>query len=153
MKKTAAQLEREITEELTQPTLGKGAKLSEFVSNVSKIAARRQKRLHQALLVYQAIIVTDSRGRKTLLIQSGEMSNPEEGKHRVTKYLEDGPEGHLTRTSVTKLAQDLSRDLSPVKIEPASEQRVMDWMSTPTFTEGSEHVYEMQRRNERGRNQ
>lgn len=149
-KKTAAQLDREIAEELAQPKLGKDTPLSDFAASVSKIAARRQKRMHQALLRHQAIIVTDSRGRRTLLIQSGEMSNPKEGSFRVTKYLEDGPEGHVTRTSIMRLAQDLSRDEAPVKIEPASEQRVMDWMSTPTFTEGSQRVFEMQKRNERG---
>ena len=122
--------------------------LADFAANVSKVAARRQKRLHQALLKHQAIIVTGSGGRKTLLIQSGEMSNPEEGKHRVTEYLEDGPEGHMTRTSITRLAQDLSRDLSPVKIEPASEQRVMEWMGTETFHSGSQKVFEMQKRNQ-----
>ena len=147
-KKTAAQLDAEIAEVLATPQLGKGS-LSAFVESVGRVAARRQKRLHQALLAHQALIVTDSGGRRTLLIQSGEMSNPEEGKHRVTKYLEDGPEGHVTRTSITRLAQDLSRDLGPVKIEPASEARVMAWMGTKEFEEGSARVFEMQRRNRR----
>ena len=147
-RKTAAQLDAEIAEVIATPRLGKGS-LSEFAASVGRVAARRQKRLHQALLAHQALIVTDGHGRKTLLIQSGEMSNPEEGTHRVTKYLEDGPEGHVTRTSITRLAQDLSRDLAPEKIEPASEARVMAWMGTKEFAEGSQRVFEMQRRNRR----
>lgn len=146
--KTAAQLEREIADELASPRIDTGS-LGEFSASVGQVAARRQKRLHQALLKHQAILVTGSQGRRTLLIQSGEMSNPEDGKFRVTQYLDDGPEGHMTRSSITRLAQDLSRDLAPVKIEPMSEARVMDWMSTPKFIKGSEHVFEMQRRNAR----
>lgn len=72
-----------------------------------------------------------------------------EGSHRVTKLLKDGPEGHVTRKSITRLAQDLSRDLAPERIEPADEERVMAWVTTPEYVEGSEHVLEMQRRNRR----
>lgn len=68
----------------------------------------------------------------------------------MTKLLPDGPEGHITRRSITRLAQDLSRDLAPERIEPASEDQVMAWVSTPEYVEGSEHVLEMQRRNRRG---
>lgn len=122
----------------------------EFSGRVSREGKTRQKRLHQALLRHPALIVTDRRGRRTLLISSGEMSNPSEGAHRVTKLLPDGPEGHVTRTSVLRLAQDLSRDLAPDRIEPADEARVLAWISTPEYVEGSERVLEMQRRNRRG---
>jgi hypothetical protein len=78
------------------------------------------------------------------------MSNPAEGSHRVTKLLPDGPEGHITRRSITRLAQDLARDLAPERIEPASEERVAAWVSTPEYAEGAERVFEMQQRNRRG---
>lgn len=154
MRKTRAQLDAEIKEALLQPISREPAAASEslveFSERVSRELKRRQKRLHQALLRYPALITTDRRGRQTLLISSGEMSNPEEGPHRVTKLLRDGPEGHITRKSIMRLAQDLSRDLSPEIIEPASEEQVMAWVSTPEYVKGSQHVLEMQRHNRRG---
>lgn len=151
MARNRAQLESEIREALRRPIprddLSRSGSLSEFATHVQRTSKLRQKRLHQALLRYPALIVTDRRGRETLLISSGEMSNPEEGAHRVTKFLRDGPEGHVTRRSIARLAQDLSRDLAPERIEPASDEQVMAWMSTPEYVEGSERVLEMQRRN------
>lgn len=154
MEKSRAQLDAEIAEALRRP-LSRGPRppsesLTEFSERVSKESAHRQKRLHQALLRHPAVIVTDRRGRQTLLITSGEMSNPAEGSHRVTKLLPDGPEGHITRRSITRLAQDLARDLAPERIEPASEERVAAWVSTPEYAEGAERVFEMQQRNRRG---
>lgn len=153
MAKSRAQLDAEIREALLRP-ISSGPRspkesLRAMVERVSRESKSRQKRLHQALLRYPALIVTDSRGRRTLLISSGEMSNPEEGNHRVTMLLPDGPQGHITRRSITRLAQDLSRDLAPNRIEPASEDQVMAWVSTPEYLEGSERVLEMQRRNRR----
>jgi len=154
MAKSRAVLEAEIREILRRPILRGGPKdpsepLREYVQRVSTQSKLRQKRLHQALIHYPAIVVTDSRGRQTLLISSGEMSNPEDGAYRVTKLLKDGPEGHVTRRSILRLAQDLSRDLSPDRIEPVTEDQVMAWVSTPEYVEGSERVMEMQRRNRR----
>jgi hypothetical protein len=148
MRKTPAQLDREIAESLAKTT---APIANEDLFTRSTIDSnRRQKAMHQALLTWNAFIVTGPRGRRTLLIQSGEMSNPEEGPHRVTMFLADGPEGHISRKSLTRLAQDLSRDLFPSKIEAATEDQVMRWMSTPEYIEGSERVLEMQRRNRRG---
>jgi hypothetical protein len=107
--------------------------------------------LHRALLAHQALIVTDGRGTETLLLRTGEMSNPSEGAHRVSLFQHDGPVGHITRKSVTALAQDLSRDLMPHSVEPASEAEAMSWMSTPEFERGVERVLEVQRANERKR--
>lgn len=153
MKRSRAQFERDIREALARPIsrgpIGKGESLAAFARRVENEAKARQKRLHQALLRHPALFVTDRRGRKTLLILSGEMSNPDEGKFRITKLLRDGPEGHVTRASITRLAQDLSRDLSPDRIEPASEDDVTSWVTTPEYVEGSERVLEMQRRNRR----
>lgn len=149
-KKTRAELDADIATALARPLprLSSKGSFSEHVQQVGQRSKLRQKALHQALLKHQALIVTDESGRRTLLIRSGEMSNPEEGAHRVTQYLEDGPLGHIARKSITRIAQDLSRDLAPVKIEPASEARVMGWMSTPAYEEGLARVLEMQRRNE-----
>ena len=147
-RKTPAQLDREIAESLAKTSVPV-AKEDLFTRSTID-SNRRQKAMHQALLTWPALIVTGPRGRRTLLIQLGEMSNPEEGSHRVTMFLPDGPEGHIARKSITRLAQDLSRDLFPSKIEPASEDQVMRWMSTPAYIEGAEHVLEMQRRNRRG---
>ena len=154
MAKSRAQLDAEIREALRRPLTSRDPKvpkesLRELSERVSRESKLRQKRLHQALLRHPALIVTDSHGRRTLLISSGEMSNPEEGSHRVTMLLPDGPQGHITRTSITRLAQDLSRDLWPHRIEPADDAQVMAWVSTPEYVEGSERVLEMQRRNRR----
>jgi len=154
MAKSRAQLDAEIRESLSKPisTRTPGTpkeSLREMVERVSRESKSRQKRLHQALLRHPALIVTDPHGRKTLLIYSGEMSNPEEGEHRVTMLLPDGPQGHITRKSIMRLAQDLSRDLMPNRIEPVDEDRVMAWISTPEYNEGSERVLETQRRNRR----
>lgn len=153
MPKPRAQLDMEIAKALQRPIprtqIKPSESLRDFSERVVQVSKLRQKRLHQALLRHPALVVTDQRGRQTLLISSGEMSNPEEGTHRVTKLLRDGPEGHVTRKSITRLAQDLSRDLAPERIEPVSEDQVMDWVSTPEYVEGSERVMEMQRRNRR----
>jgi hypothetical protein len=156
MSKSRTQLEADIAAALRRPITHDPIKPSESLrsfserfSQVSKLRKLRQKRLHQALLRHPALVVTDRRGRQTLLISSGEMSNPEEGAHRVTKLLKDGPEGHVTRNTITSLARELSRDLAPERIEPASEERVMEWVTTPEYVEGSERVLEMQRRNRR----
>jgi len=151
-KKKRAELDAEIDEILRQPIsrgpIAASESLIEFSERVGRDARARQKRLHQALLRYPAVIVTDRRGRRTLLISSGEMSHPEEGAHRVTRLGPDGPEGHTTRKTITRLAQDLSRDLAPDRIEPASEAAVMAWVSTPEYAEGAERVLEVQRHNQ-----
>lgn len=153
------QLERDIAACLAEPEplgrpisqgpIGRGESLLEFSERVSREAKARQKRLHQAMLRHQALIVTDPRGRTTLLIVSGEMSHPEEGAYRATMLLRDGPEGHITRPTLTRLAQDLARDLFPDYIRPASEEDVAAWVTTPEYIDGSERVLEMQRRNRR----
>ena len=153
MPKSRAQLDAEIREALRRP-LSRGPasskeSLRDFAERVARESKARQKRMHQALLRYPALIVTDSRGRQTLLIISSEMSNPEEGPHRVTMFLPDGPQGHITRKSILRLAEDLSRDLAPNHIEPADDEQVNAWVSTPEYVEGSERVFEMQRRNQR----
>lgn len=153
MPKSRAQLDAEVVAALrrsiTHAPIKPSESLRDFTERVSQVSKLRQKRLHQALLRHPALVVTDRRGRQTLLISSGEMSNPEEGSHRVTKLLRDGPEGHVTRKSITSLAQELSRDLAPERIEPASEELVMEWVTTPEYIEGSERVLEMQQRNRR----
>lgn len=152
--KTKAQLEREIKEALElaspiSPSIKES--LRGYSEGVGKRAKLRQKLLHKAMLEHQALIVTRSDGKRVLVIQSGEMSNPSEGTFRATEYWSDGPRGHTTRKSLTRLAQDLASDLSPKKIEPASEEDVMRWMGTREFDEGTKRVLEMQRFNERGR--
>lgn len=152
-KKSPARLDAEIEAALRAPLsrgpIASSESLLDFSERVSRERKKRQKRLHQALLRHPALIVTDRRGRRTLLILSGEMSNPEEGAHRVTKLLEDGPEGHITRRTIAHLARDLAGDLTPDRIEPADDDRVTAWVSTPQYIEGSERVLEMQRRNRR----
>jgi len=147
-----AQLEAEIAEALSRPIVEGGGirpdeDLWDFALRVDVTRKTRQKRLHQALLRHPALIVVDGTGRRTLLISSGEMSNPEEGARRVTMFHEDGPVGHVTRRSVTQLAGELSRDLAPVTIRPTTEDEVMAWMSTPEYTRGAERVLEVQRLN------
>jgi len=151
MPKSRAQLDAEIREALRRPVsrdpTAPKESLRDLAERVTRESKMRQKRMHQALLRYPAIIVTDSRGRQTLLISSSEMSNPEEGSYRVTLFLQDGPQGHITRKTILRLAEDLSRDLAPDRIEPADDDKVNAWVSTPEYIEGSERVFEMQRRN------
>ncbi len=147
LKKTPAQLDADIAIALARAA--QPIPKADFFTRPSIDAAARQKAMHQALLTWPAIIATNSRGKRTLLIHSGEMSNPEEGAHRVTMFGTDGPHGHLVRKSVHRLAQDLSRDLFPVSLKPASEDQVMAWMSTAEYIEGAERVLEAQRWNER----
>src|SRR5262245_19834294 len=153
MGKSRAELDVEIASALRGPLsrgpISRSESLADFSERVDRERANRQKRLHQALLRHPALIATDRRGRQTLLILSGEMSNPQEGAHRVTKILRDGPEGHITRRSVAQLARELARDLAPDQIEPADDDAVAAWVSTPEYVEGSERVLEMQRRNRR----
>lgn len=151
MGRPRTQLDAEIRKVLLRPVsrgpVVASESLVEFSRRVSQERKVRQKRLHQALLRYPALVVTDRRGRQTLLIRSGEMSNPREGEHRVTMLLRDGPLGHVTRRSITQLAQDLSRDLAPDQIEPAEDNLVLAWTSTPEYVQGAERVLEVQRRN------
>lgn len=141
-------LDRDIAAALAVPNI-KDVPLREYMKANGERAKRDEKRMHQALLKYQAMIVTRRDGKRVLLIQSGEMSNPSEGAFRVTEYWDDGPRGHITRTSILRLAQDLATDVYPEAIAPASEDDVMRWFGTRKFIEGSEHVFEMQRRNQR----
>lgn len=147
-----ARIEAEIEEVLRRPIsrgpIAPGESLVAFAERVSQESKARQKRLHQALLRYPALIVTDRRGKRTLLISSGEMSHPEEGAHRVSTFLPDGPWGHVTRKSILQLATELASDLAPDRIESADDAQVMAWMSTPEYLEGAERVLEMQRRNQ-----
>lgn len=153
MRRSRERLDAEVAAYLDQPIsagpLGRSESLSDYAERASREAGRRQKRLHQALLRHAALVVTDSRGRRTLLILSGEMSNPSEGRHRVTMLLPDGPLGHLTRPSVADLARDLARDLMPDRIRPVDDAEVTAWVSTREYAEGAERVMEVQRRNQR----
>jgi hypothetical protein len=142
-------LDREIAEALARPRLTPTTPLAEYAAGVHAASRNEQKRMHQALLKWNAIIVVDRHGKRTLLLRTGEMSNPEEGGHRVTLYAEDGPLGHLTRKSITRLAQDLASDLVPVVLKEAREDDVLRWMGTAKFEKGVEHVLEMQRLNTR----
>ena len=148
-KKTPAQLDAEIAIALAKASRPMNGKDADFFTRSSGDNAARQKAMHQALLTWPAFIVTDTSGRRTLLIHSGEMSNPEEGSHRVTKFGPDGPEGHIVRRSVLRLAQDLARDIYPAKLKEATEAQVIAWMSSPEYIEGAERVLEAQRWNER----
>src|ERR1700755_212570 len=84
MKKTRAQLDAEIEEILRRPIIVRPERatpepLRELAERVSAESKLRQKRLHQALLRHPALIVTDRRGRQTILFQSGVTSNPAGG--------------------------------------------------------------------------
>lgn len=153
MSRPRARLEAEIVAVLAQPVsrgpVTSSESLTDFAERVSRDRKTRQKRLHQALLRYPALVVTDRRGRRTLLIRSGEMSHPEEGAYRVTQLLEDGPLGHVTRRSILALAQELASDLAPEKIEPVGDAEVTAWVSTPAYVEGAARVLEVQRLNRR----
>lgn len=151
MKKSRAELDADIERALARKIKLSEGDFAEAARGLHHQSKLRQKLLHRALLEHPALIVTDTTGRKTLLLRTGEMSNPAEGSIRVTQYHEDGPTGHVTRKTITQLAQELSRDLSPRKIEPASEAKVVAWMSTPEFERGVARVLEVQRANERRR--
>jgi hypothetical protein len=119
----------------------------DFFERSMRESAERKANMLAALKQHDAVIVTGPQGRRSLLIKTPEMSNTDEGSIRVTTFLPDGPEGHITRKSIERLAEDLARDLYPKNIEPATEADVMAWTGTPEFEEGSARVAEMQRRN------
>lgn len=113
--------------------------------------ARRIENVAKAFDTSPAIIVTGSDGRETLLIKSGEHSNPEEGAHRVSAFAKDGPIGHTTRATMAKLHEEVIYDYNPESVRAATDDDVMAWTGTAEFADGAAKVAEIQKQNSQGR--
>lgn len=143
MKKTARQLEAEIAAALKFPR----------EPWEKKIDARKGKRVAMwiaALKKSPAVIVTDSYGNRDLVVRSGEMQNPGEGKLRATMFGTDGPRGHITRNTDRELAAELGDRYLVRSLRPASDAEVMKWTASSEFTEGSKRVAFTQAQNTLG---
>ena len=110
----------------------------------AKLGAKRQG-IRDAFKASPAIIVTQTDGRETLVIKTGEMQNPEDGPERVTFFWKDGPVGHATRKTTEELIEEVSGYGSTAR--PATDAEVMAWTSTDEFAEGAARVAAVQRAN------
>lgn len=110
----------------------------------AKLGAKRQG-IRDAFKASPAIIVTQTDGRETLVIKTGEMQNPADGPERVTFFWKDGPVGHATRKTTEELIEEVSGYGSTAR--PATDAEVMAWTSTDEFTEGAARVAAVQRAN------
>lgn len=125
---------------------------SGFRAEVDRMKRERWERVEHVLAALDespALIGTDGRGNVEMMIVSGEMQTPEEGAFRVTYFLPDGPRGHDVRDSIADIA-DLIASNRYVSVEPATEDEVEAWTSTPEFAEGSKRVAFIQAINELG---
>lgn len=110
----------------------------------AKLGAKRQG-IRDAFKASPAIIVTQTDGRETLVIKTGEMQNPADGPERVTFFWKDGPVGHATRKTTEELIEEVSGYGSTAR--PATDAEVMAWTSTDEFAEGAARVAAVQRAN------
>lgn len=116
-----------------------------FIARVEAELAVRETAIRTAFEVSPAIVVRYKGHRwPQLVILSGGMS-AEDKKYRITKLLPDGPVGHETADTVSKLAGEIAYNLTSV--EPVDEDFVMDWTSTPEFEEGAKKVTYVQAAN------
>jgi SPP1 gp7 family putative phage head morphogenesis protein len=109
--------------------------------------AARTAKVKDAMAKSPAVILTDKSGNETLMIQSGETANPDEGAHRLSFFAKDGPLGHATRVSVDKLVEKVAIDYDVASARPATDDDVLAWTSTPEFAAGSQRVAEVQKAN------
>jgi hypothetical protein len=99
---------------------------------------RAEDDLREAFAQSPAVLVRERRHpHKELWILSPE-TDPSQGKLRVTEFLPDGPYGHISRET---LDQIIDEKASTGHIyEPVDEAFVMEWTSTPEWTEGVKKV-------------
>lgn len=74
--------------------------------------------------------------RARMAIKSGEMSEPEHGRFRVTFFGPDGPHGHATRNTEREIVREIWMAL-PAPVFPMSDDEVIEWTSTAEFEKGS----------------
>lgn len=120
--------------------------IDELARRARNARKARESMVRDAFGKSSAIILTTKDGDEKLAILSGEMQNTQHGKHRVTYFGKDGPIGHATRTSLSKIVEDVI-DYYPTNVRPATEAEVMKWTSTEEFEEGARRVAEVQRLN------
>jgi hypothetical protein len=89
-----------------------------------------------------AVLCTFSWGDECIIL-SGEMSRPDEGAFRATRFRPDGPCGHVSRDTREKLVSYLADDY-PEACRAMTEAEVMAFTSTQRFVEGCARVYATQ---------
>lgn len=106
--------------------------------------------IERLLTVSPAIRGTTSTGSKyeqpRMAIVSGELSDRAEGAYRVTFFGADGPHGHQTKDSMSKIAKAILEAMDG-NFAAMSEDDVMAWTTTPEFEVGSRVVGYMQAEN------
>lgn len=87
-----------------------------------------------------AVIVSWKKGRDELWILSRDTHPAAAGEEpgwRITRLGKDGPWGHDTRASKGELYK-LAAEVSPDRVQPATEAEVIEWTSTPEYERGAE---------------
>jgi hypothetical protein len=113
-----------------------------FRAEIARMKREREaaiRRVMDALDASPAIIATSRWGDhdvEELFILSGEMSTPEYGKYRLTRFHRDGPVGHDVRNTIRELAEELRCDA----VRPASEIEVIEWTCSREFIDGTQRV-------------
>lgn len=134
------------TREIVDMTgLVKNPSFEEEINELRSGHATRKAEILAALAPTGGIIVTHKGGSRELLIRSPEMSG---GKNplRLTTFGVDGPWGHSEFKSDDEIASELAyRHFASV--QPASDDYVIAWTSTPEFKRGSLMVTHMQASN------
>jgi len=107
--------------------------------------AKLTTRVQEALDTSPAIRVTYAH-RVEMAILTREMSNPEEGRYRMSFFLQDGPRGHETSSDVRKLAGTVASGM--ISVEPMTDAEVIAWTSAPAYVHGAKAVAFTQADNE-----
>jgi len=82
----------------------------------------------------------------TMAIKSGEISDTEHGRYRVTFFGHDGPHGHVTKDTDEDIAMETKAVLKR-PIVPMTDDDVMAWTSTDEYLRGSKLTVYMQGEN------
>lgn len=82
----------------------------------------------------------------TMAIKSGELSDTEHGRYRVTFFGHDGPHGHVTKDTDEDIATETKAVLKR-PIVPMTDDDVMAWTSTDEYLRGSKLTVYMQGEN------
>lgn len=118
--------------------------IDELARRERLLRAARIRQVDEAFAASPAIVTTDSRGRRELVIMSGEPGPP--GSMRVTYLAVDGPRGHFTTTSRRALLEHVA-DGYPTSARPATDEDVIAWTSSEEYQAGAARVAEVARAN------
>ena len=118
--------------------------IDELARRERLLRAARIRQVDEAFAASAAIVTTDSRGRRELVIMSGEPGAPR--SMRVTYLAVDGPRGHFTATSRRALLEHVA-DGYPTSARPVRDDEVIAWTSSDAYRDGAARVAEVARAN------